>query len=252
MAKRQKNDEAQEVLNALHSWMGNHGIMGNKLLDRLIDDIESNMNLKIWADMDPNAYLPTPESSELLSKMRLINTVTGIRNILVFSPVAITWAAISFVTSAFSRYEQENPNSIVNFLEFWQQGFGYLNDFWRLSNVAIFDALLVSVVITMTFVINFLSKKNLELEFSNMAKNQVSRAYLIFKLNEFFYQYKYPTTQQINKNVYTSTKSLERTLKSLTKIVARLEKDISKYPNSTKLVNEVKALNKEVKKISKR
>ena len=252
MAKRQKNDGAQEVLNALESWMGNQGIMGNKLLEKLIEDIESNRNLKIWADMDPNAYLPTPESSEFLKKLRLINTVTGIRNVLVFSPVAITWAAISVVTSAFSKYEKVNPNSIVNFLEFWQQGFGYLNDFWRLSNVAIFDALLVSVVITLTFVINFLSKQNLELEFSNLTKIQESRSDLIFKLNEYFYQYKYPTAQQINKNVYTSTKSLEKTLKSLTKIVARLEKDISKYPNSTKLVNEVKALNKEVKKISKR
>lgn len=252
MAKEQRRNQTQEVLAALQSWKSTSGMSDNKLLDRLVGDIESNRNMKIWADTDPNLYLPNPESSESRKKLRLINTVTGIRNVLVFSPVAITWAAISVVTSAFSSYEQKNPNSIINFLEFWQQGFGYLSDFWRLSNVAIFDAILVSVVIALTLAINYLSKQNLEMEFEHVEKVQQSKSELIYKLNEFFYEYKYPTAQQINKNVYSATKSLEKTLKSLAKIVVRLEKDILKYPNSTQLVNEIKALNKEVKKISKK
>ena len=202
--------------------------------------------------MDPDTYLPDPESKDFQNRLRLINSLTGIRNILVFSPVAITWAAISVVTSSFSKFEQENPKSIVNFLEFWQQGFGYLNDFWRLSNVAIFDAILVSIVIALTFAINLSTKKSLEDELVERERIQASRAELIFTLNEFFYLDKYPTERQINRNFYSASKSLDKTLKSLSKLVGRLEKDLAKYPDTKKVVVELKNLNTEIKRINKK
>ena len=252
MAKKSRSNRPEAVLSALESWIYKFGITDNNLLTKLVEDLEAQKNLKIWADMDPNDYLPVPESKSLVKKLQTANTVTGIRNVLVFSPVALTWAAISVVTSAFSKYESANPNSIVNFLEFWQQGFGYLNDFWRLSNVAIFDATLVLIVIFLTFFINFSIKQNLDYEIKANSEMQSSRALLILQLNEYFYEYKYPTTNQINKNLFNSTKSLDRTLKSINKIVIRLEKDIQKYPSSTKLVTELKSLAQEVKKIPKK
>lgn len=252
MAKKSRSNRPTAVLSALESWTYKFGISGNDLLTRLAEDLEAQKNLKIWADMDPNDYLPLPESKGLLKKLQTTNAMTGIRNVLVFSPVALTWAAISVVTSAFSKYESDNPNSIVNFLEFWQQGFGYLDDFWRLSNVAIFDAILVSIVILLTFFINFSTKQNLDYEIKTNAEMQSNRALLVLQLNEYFYEYKYPTTNQINKNLFNSTRSLDRTLKSINKIVMRLEKDIQKYPSSTKIVSELKSLAQEVKKLPKK
>lgn len=252
MARKSSAKRPDAVLLALDSWSKKYGITNNNLLEALVEDIKTQNNQKIWADMDPGVYLPQPESKILIKKLQATNAITGIRNVLVFSPVALTWAAISVVTSAFSEYEQDNPNSIVNFLEFWQQGFGYLNEFWKLSNVAIFDAILVSIVILLTFFINYSTKQNLDYEIKVNSEMQSERAQLILKLNEYFYDFKYPTNAQINKNLFSATKSLEKTLKSINKIVARLEKDIQKYPSSVKLVSELKSLTQEVKKLPKK
>lgn len=252
MAKKKKSAQPDTVISVLQAWINKFGVTDNKLLYKLVEDLQTESNLKIWADMDPNDYLPIPESKNLIKKLQLTNSITGVRNVLVFSPVALTWAAISVVTSAFSKYESENPDSIVNFLEFWQQGFGYLNDFWKLSSVATFDAILVLIVILLSFFINYATKQNIDFEIEANAEIQASRALLILQINEFFYEYKYPTTNQINKNLLNSTKSLEKSLKSINKIVLRLEKDIQKYPSSTKIVSELKSLTQEVKKIPKK
>ena len=252
MAKKSRSNRPEAVLTALESWTTKFGVTDNNLLIKLVEDLEAQKNLKIWADMDPNYYLPLPESKNLLKKLQKINSISGLRNVLVFSPVALTWAAISVVTSAFSKYETANPNSIVNFLEFWQQGFGYLDDFWKLSSVATFDAILVSIVILLTLFINYSTKQNVDYEIKANAEMQASRSLLILQLNEYFYEYKYPTTIQINKNLFNSTKSLDKILKSINKIVVRLEKDIQKYPSSTKIVTELKSLTQEVKKLPKK
>ncbi len=252
MAQNRKNLETKELLSALNSWIYKYDQSGNSMMNKLVDDIENGSDLKIWADLAPETYLPNPQSKNYINGIRRINSITGLRNVLVFSPVALTWAAISVVTTAFSKFEAENSNSVVNFLSFWQQGFGYLNDFWKLSNVAIFDAFLVSIVIGLTFVINFLTRSNLESNEKYELEVQDARIRLIFKLNEFFYQYKYPTPNQLNKNIYSATKSLDKTLKSLMKVVSRLEKDIAKYPNSAKIVGELNNLTKVVKKLPKK
>ena len=252
MAQNRKNPETKELLSTLNSWIYKYDQSGNSMMKKLVNDIENGNDLKIWADLAPETYLPNPQSKNYINGIRRINSITGLRNVLVFSPVALTWAAISVVTTAFSKFEAENSNSVVNFLSFWQQGFGYLNDFWKLSNVAIFDAFLVSIVIGLTFVINFLTRSNLESNEKYELEVQDARIRLIFKLNEFFYQYKYPTPNQLNKNIYSATKSLDKTLKSLMKIVSRLEKDIAKYPNSAKIVGELNNLTKVVKKLPKK
>lgn len=252
MAQNRKNLETKELLSALNSWIYTFDHSGNSMMKKLVDDIENGKDLKIWADLAPETYLPIPQSKKYINGIRRINSITGLRNVLVFSPVALTWAAISVVTTAFSKFEAENSNSVVNFLSFWQQGFGYLNDFWKLSNVAIFDAFLVSIVIGLTFVINYLTRSNLESNEKYELEVQDARIRLIFKLNEFFYQYKYPTPNQLNKNIYSATKSLDKTLKSLMKIVSRLEKDIAKYPSSAKIVAELNNLTKTVKKLPKK
>ena len=252
MAKRRNKEQSQEVLQTLKSWTDRFEIVNDPLIDKLVLDIESEQNLQIWAEMNPDKYLPVPESISYLSKMRLVNNISGIRNLLVFTPVALTWASISVATSAFAKYEEENPNALVNFLQFWQQGFGYLNNFWTLSNVAIFDAVLVIFVIFLTYLVNILSRKINELSSNRRTEMEKSRAILVYELNRFFYGYKYPSVSQINKNIYASTNLLNKTLKSLNKIVARLEKDVSKYPNSAKIISELNSLTKIINKLSKK
>lgn len=252
MARKNQKNRSSEVLDSLRTWSLANDLRYNSTVARLMSDLESDTNLKIWADLNPNEYLPSPIAKSSTNGEKRINLLTGLRNIMVFTPVALTWAAISVVTNAFSSFQSQNPNSVVNFLDFWQQGYEVVPDFWRLSNVAIFDVILVLLVIILTGSINFLNQRvyaESELELLNL---NAERAQLIFELNRFFYPYKYPTPSQINRNLLSATKSLDKTLVALTRIVTRLERDIAKYPNSTKLVNEIKDLNKTIKKIPKK
>lgn len=251
MAGKKRKNQSSDVLDSLRTWSQKNDLRYHSTVSRLISDIESETKLKIWAELNPNDYLPTPITRSSTLGEKRANLLTSVRNIMVFTPVALTWAAISVVTNAFSGYQRQNPNSVVNFLDFWQQGYGLVPDFWRLSNVAIFDTILVLIVIILTGSINFLtqriySKSEFELLNLNSERDQ-----LIFQLNEFFYPYKYPTPNQINKNLLSATKLLDKTFAALSRIVIRLERDIAKYPNDSKIVKEIKSLEKIIKNLPK-
>lgn len=252
MARRPKKVQSQGMFQALKTWQINSGLNENPLISKLASDIENSENLNIWADLNPDDYLPLPESKGYLARSRRIDLISGVRNILVFTPVALTWAAISVVTAAFSRYEKANPNSLINFLEFWQQGYGYISDFWRLSSVAGFDVILVLFIIVLTYLVSQLTRNNFKQELVEVRDIENSRSLLVMQLNEYFHEFKNPTPSQINRNIYIATKSLNKTVQSLTKMVSRLEKDISKYPNSTNIVKELKNIDRAIKKLSKK
>ena len=58
-----------------------------------------------------------------------------------------------------------NINATVNFLQFWQDGYGILDEKWRIGTVAITDATLVFIVIGLTIAITYLSTRSKELNF---------------------------------------------------------------------------------------
>lgn len=251
MAPRKKDVKMQELLENLRSWSLESDLVNNPIIRQLTNDIELGNNLHVWADLNPTEYLPETDLTANTKRVKRIALITGIRNVLVFTPVALTWMAISVVTAAFSRYESENPDSIINFLDFWQLGYGYINDFWRLSNVAIFDVILIVVVILLTLGINIFTRINLDFEIKEYSRFMTQKNLLVIQLTEFLYPYKHPTLNQINKNVYITTKNLEKSITNLNKIISRLEKDIKNYPSSTKIVAELKNINQTMKKISK-
>ena len=108
----------------------------NELTKNLVADLESKSNLHKWAELDPFEFLPYPGSVGSEKKNRLIDNLTVLRNVLVFAPVALTWAAVGQATTAFEKYTAANDGAVVNFLEFWQNGYGVLDAKWRISEVA--------------------------------------------------------------------------------------------------------------------
>lgn len=252
MARQKKPSSAESLLGKLLNWQKENNLTDDHNLNILIQDLQNNRNLKLWAERDPLSYLPMPTSHSQKSRINRTNLIIGLRNMAVFLPVALTWASISVVTASFAKYETDNPNSLTNFLEFWQRGYGYINDFWKLSNVAITDVFLVMLIIVLTYLINnrIVKENDLENEENKQIINKRNEiAQLIF---EYLYDYRYPTNQDLTRNLYSATKALSTSIKSLSKIIVRLERDISKYPDSRKLVSELKNLNKEVKKITKK
>ena len=153
MAPR-KPQAMTELIEKLRSFANRYNLTNDPYLSGLLDAAESKKNLHVWAELDPLDYLPHPEARGTFSKERLVRILTVVRNVLVFAPVALTWAAVSAATTGFSLYIKDNGADVVNFLDFWQNGYGILAEEWKIGNVARLDFIIVVIVIALTLYVS--------------------------------------------------------------------------------------------------
>ena len=150
-ARKARKPQAIDLLgNSINAWISRHNLQSDPYLNGLLAAIESKKNLHIWAELDPLDYLPHPEAVSAAPKARLVRILTVVRNVLVFAPVALTWAAVSAATTGFSKYIDANGADVVNFLDFWQNGYDILAEEWKIGNVARLDFIIVVIVILLT------------------------------------------------------------------------------------------------------
>lgn len=152
--KPRKPQAIDALAQSISDWMRRHNLQSDPYLSGLLTAISEKRDLHIWAELDPNDYLPHPVTTVGFAKARLVRIFTVIRNVLVFAPVALTWAAVSAATSGFSQYIKENGADVVNFLDFWQNGYGILGNEWRIGNVARLDFIIVLIVIALTLYVS--------------------------------------------------------------------------------------------------
>ena len=138
----------------IRAFTSQYKVENDPYLNGLLEAIDSKKNLHVWAELDPLDYLPHPEGKSGFAKARMVRVLTVIRNVLVFAPVALTWAAVSAATTGFSKYIAENGADVVNFLDFWQNGYEILAEEWRIGNVARLDFLIVMIVIALTLYVS--------------------------------------------------------------------------------------------------
>lgn len=156
MAPRQprKPQAVDQLAGSISAWISRHNLQSDPYLTGLLTAIESKRDLHIWAELDPNEYLPHPEAKSGSATERLVRILTVVRNVLVFAPVALTWAAVGEATTGFSKYIAANGADVVNFLDFWQNGYDVLGEEWRIGNVARLDFFIVLVVIALTLYVS--------------------------------------------------------------------------------------------------
>ncbi len=143
----------------LEEWSRLRGVERDPYLSQLTESLKERKNLHIWAELQPLDFLPYPTSVLKNRQSDLVRILTIIRNVLVFAPVALTWAAVSAATTGFAAYTKENGASVVNFLDFWQNGYGYLADHWKISHVAELDFILVMIVIALTLFVSIVGHR---------------------------------------------------------------------------------------------
>ena len=158
----------------LKAWSAKHSVAQDPYVSALVSAIDADDNLTAFATTDPFELLPEPEPNHGSALNRIARVLTMIRNVLVFTPVLLTWLAISQATEGFGRYSEafraeqivisargeDAPDQELNFLQFWEsggsdpapEGFEPLDDFWRITDVATLDALLIAVIIALTFI----------------------------------------------------------------------------------------------------
>jgi hypothetical protein len=208
----------------LRGWMLIRNVKSDPFLKNLIESLETGKNLHIWAELNPLEYLPHPDASGHLRKQSLVRIFTIIRNVLVFAPVALTWAAVSEATTAFAKYTAENANAVANFLDFWQNGYGYLASHWKIGHVAQLDFVIIMIVIGLTLYVSFASHRVNSSRVLEERKLDQERAALALEITLEIHDKKKITAVTMNQSLagsisrlVTSTKALETAAKNIAK-----------------------------------
>ena len=220
-----------ELADQVDSWAYKYQVSRDPYTNGLSNSLREKKNLQIWAAMNPIEYLPQPEITEGIAIARWARLLTLIRNVLVFAPVALTWAAVGQATSAFSRYVDENGADVVNFLDFWENGYGYLGSEWQISNVAFLDFLIILVVIVLTLTASVFGKKASELQSKFDQQIERERIGLAVEINSFLFDKQKATNVSMNASLagaiaklLNATDSLEDVTKNLAKTTKKVDR----------------------------
>lgn len=208
----------------LEDWARRHRVERDPYLSQLTESLKERKNLHIWAELQPLDFLPYPKSDAQNRKSDLVRILTIIRNVLVFAPVALTWAAVSAATTGFAAYIKENGASVVNFLDFWQNGYGYLSDKWKIGEVARLDFILVMIVIVLTLFVSIVGHRAQQLRNEEEALIDQERATIALEIAQVLHDKRKITTVTMNQalagsisRLVTATQNLESAAKEINK-----------------------------------
>lgn len=208
MARVKKLEKNLILAELLEKWARKNNCINDAYVSNLIASLIKNENLAMWATTDPFNLLPYPEIKRGSTLRRVTKTLTLWRNALVFAPVAFTWLAVGQATSAFQIYTDQNINATVNFLQFWQNGYGLLDEKWRIGTVAITDATLVFIVIALTISITYFSAKSRELNFEEEKMVIQDRLQIAIAIKEYLHTKQTISKLSLNQGVATAIENL--------------------------------------------
>ncbi|MEI7616809.1 MAG: hypothetical protein WCJ54_08870, partial [Actinomycetota bacterium] len=147
------------LFNTLDSFANEHQLTEDPYISGLSNAVLNRKNLPMWASLNPLEFLPHAPVNVNKVLHRVQSWMVIARNTLVFLPVALTWLAISKATSAFAVYTSSNTLSVVNFLDFWENGYGVLSKTWSLSTIATLDFQIILLIISLTVAVALMDRK---------------------------------------------------------------------------------------------
>lgn len=236
---RKKNPTPAALLQVrLQNWASKHQKLDNAYVDGLITALAKNKNLPMWATLDPAEFLPYADVVAGKKRLNSARFISIVRNIMVFTPVAITWEAVSKATSAFAIFVQSNNAATINFLEFWQNGYDFLDHKWTISYIAQIDFYIVVLVIILSLIASALNESGRRLRMIDFNKVENERMSLVIALKLFLYTKREVTTLSMNQNLATAIDDLTNATASISHSSTRLDNSVRDFPKDTPLKKE--------------
>lgn len=231
--KPRKPQAIDSLATAIAQWISKYNLNNDPYLTGLLAAIEDKKDLHIWAELDPNDYLPHPDTDAGGAKERLVRLLTVVRNVLVFAPVALTWAAVGAATTGFSKYIEQNGADVVNFLDFWQNGYDILAEEWKIGNVARLDFIIVLIVIALTL---YVSRAGYQVEeIARKAEVEIDRERLALaiEIHAALHDKRKITTVTMNASLAGAISRLVGATQSLDGAAKNIEKATRKIPKES-------------------
>jgi hypothetical protein len=230
------------LLNTLQSWTQQNGLHEDPYVSKLSSALANRKNLPMWASLNPLEYLPHAPANINTGLKRLVLYITIIRNALVFVPVALTWYAIGKATSAFAVYTADNTLGVVNFLDFWENGYGVLADEWSLSHVATLDFQIIMVIIFLTIAITFMDKRIRDNYAKAVATLDEDRIRMAMDISSFLFDHQKVSQVTMNQSLAKALRDLLNSTESLDKSSKELGRTVKAIPSNREILTEIKAI----------
>lgn len=240
MAGVKKVPDHQVLANSLQSWAEQYQLSDDPYVAGLTAAVSNRKNLPMWASLNPLEYLPHAKvrSNPQLHLITLIMTI--VRNALVFLPVALTWFAISKATSAFATYTANNTLQVVNFLDFWENGYGVLSKTWSLSSVASLDFLIILFIIFLTVTITLIEKRTKRLRDAEISELDEDRVRLAISISTYLFGQQKVTNVTMNQSLAKALRDILNSTDSLDRTSKELNKTVKAIPTNRELLTEIK------------
>jgi len=240
MAGVKKIPDHQVLANSLQSWAEQYQLSEDPYVAGLTAAVSNRKNLPMWASLNPLEYLPHAKvrSNPQLHLVTLIMTI--VRNALVFLPVALTWFAISKATSAFATYTANNTLQVVNFLDFWENGYGVLSKTWSLSSVASLDFLIILFIIFLTVTITLIEKRTKRFRDAEISELDEDRVRLAISISTYLFGQQKVTNVTMNQSLAKALRDILNSTDSLDRTSKELNKTVKAIPTNRELLTEIK------------
>ena len=207
--------QAREIADEITGWAQLREVSNDPYITAVAEAIRTESDLNFWSQQDALQLLPSSAIGAGSKLMRLSRVMAALRNVLVFVPVAITWKAVADATNAFAEFIEDNGAATVNFLEFWQNGYGYLDPFWTIGNIANIDAAIIVGVIVVSLFSNSLYSRGLELNQKAGEIFENERISIGIGINRYLAGKRQATAESLNQSVIAAIDKLNISAKEM-------------------------------------
>jgi hypothetical protein len=239
MAKKDSTSEESQLREALSAWATKYRVEENPYVQELLRVLETGEGVEALANLPVYELLPRAVNKGNERNLNLSNTLAIIRNVLVFFPVALTWIAVSKSTTAFAAYTEANKSAVVNFLEFWQNGYDVLAPEWTIGHVAMLDFSIIMIVIVLTLITAFMNKGRINSQKRERAVAERERLALIITINKYMVAHSKMDAPAISSTIASSIRTLRASAGDLSKAARAFDKDFS---TARQILNEIKRI----------
>jgi hypothetical protein len=250
MAKN-KSVPKKLLLSRLDIWTSQHNLQQDPYLASVQKAIATSSGLDFWSSLEPEDYLPRPIAQTGSNFMKWAKTLSIVRNVAVFLPVGITWKAISEATTSFATFTSSESAAPVNFLEFWQNGYGYLDSKWRIGNVAEVDFWIVIAIIFITLLSSSLMNYGKKLSLRDQIKLDRERQVIGLELKSYFASPSRVSKQNVDETLARALNNLTSATEAISLAAMNLNSALSVEPEIKEIQNEIKSFHQRLGEILK-
>ncbi|CAB4627276.1 unannotated protein [freshwater metagenome] len=212
----------------MNNWAQQWDVTTDPFVKGLNEAIQQNSDLGMWSSLDPTQLLPDmPDQTTIFH--RIGSGLALLRNVLVFLPVAITWQAIAKATEAYSTWNGEAPDTgqgevlQKNFLDFWANGYGILDNKYTLPHIGILDFWIIIAIIVISLTASGLTARGDKANESLRQIFESERLTIAIRIRRALHGKREASPESIATSLADALADLNQTTRDMAEVAARLE-----------------------------